>query len=165
VSRVAVLFDPANEPYTSEALRELDAAARSLGVHILRLESRQPEDLEPAVSMAARRAAGALLVLGPALMTAHAARIGEAATRQRLPAMIYTDLITTGFVLSYGPSFAHHYQRAGYYIDKILRGAKPGDTPVEQPTTYQLVINLRTATTIGLTIPQAVLIWADRVIQ
>ena len=162
--RIAVLLDPVNEPTGVRDVPVLEGTARSLGLEVLRIDSRQPDDLEPAVAMAVEKGAGALLVLASPMMTAHARRIGEAAMRHRLPAMTYTDLSASGYVLTYGPSFVRIFRRSGYYIDKILRGATPGDLPVERPKTYELVVDLRTATAIGLTIPPSLVVQADRVI-
>jgi putative ABC transport system substrate-binding protein len=164
-SRIAVLSDPSNEPYTSVALRELDSASRSLNVQIRQIDVRQPDDLESAVSTVKREGASALLVLGSPLIFAHAARLGEAALKHRVPTMGSQELVTTGYLLVYEPSFAAIYRRAGYYIDKILRGTRPADLPVEQPTKFDLVINLKTAKALGLTIPPSLLLRADRIIE
>ena len=164
-SRIAVLLDPWGEPGSLASLQALDAAAKPFGLAIVHIDVRQPNDLEPAVATAARQGAGALLVLASPMITAQGARIGEAAVRHRLPAMTFTSLTSTGYVLSYGPSFAQLFRRVGFYVDKILRGAKPADLPVEQPTAFELVVNLKTEAAIGLTIPQSLLLRADKVIQ
>ncbi|MBI2370613.1 MAG: ABC transporter substrate-binding protein [Deltaproteobacteria bacterium] len=165
LSRVAVLRNPAN-PASALALREMEAAARALGVQLQPLEVRAPDEFENAFSAIARGHAGALLALPDGLFFTHRARLTGLALKRRLPAMgesrEYTE---AGGLLAYGPSPLHFFRRAATYVDKILKGAKPADLPVERPTRFELVINLKTARALGLTIPRHLLIWADKVIQ
>jgi putative ABC transport system substrate-binding protein len=165
ISRVAVLRNPAN-PATALSLSETQAAARVLGVQLQLLEVRTPEELDGALGAAARDRADALIVLPDPMLLTHRRRIADLAAKSRLPAIYYErDFVEAGGLLSYGPSLADMYRRSAVYVDKILKGAKPAELPVEQPTKFELVINLRTAKALGLTIPQSVLIRADEVIQ
>jgi len=165
VSRVAVLWNPANKA-NALSLRELEVAARSLGVQLQPLEARSPDDFDRAFAAIARERAGALVVFGDALVLLHQRRIIDLAAKARLPAMYARrELVDAGGLMSYSPSFTDLFRRAATYVDKILRGTKPGDLPVEQPTKFELVINIKTAKTLGLTIPQSVLIRADQIIQ
>jgi putative ABC transport system substrate-binding protein len=114
----------------------------------------------------AKERVGALLVLSDAILNSHRTRLADLAARSRLPAAYgVRDSVEAGGLMSYGPSFLDSYRRAATYVDKILKGAKPADLPVEQPTKYELVINLKTAKALGLTIPQSMLLRADEVIQ
>jgi putative tryptophan/tyrosine transport system substrate-binding protein len=161
IARVAVL-GTADTPGNTQALQELEAAARALMVQLRYLEIRDPADVEPAFHAAMGEQAEAILVQnGPALRTRRET-IAELATRHRLPLIGFPE---EGGLLSYGVSYADRDRRAAYYIDRILKGAKPADLPVEQPMTFDLVINLRTAQALGLTIPQHVLLQATEVIQ
>ena len=130
------------------------------------LDVRRADDFESAFLAALRARADALIVVGDALLVTHRARITDFAAKNRLPAM-YTnqDYMDAGGLMSYGPNFADMYRRAATYVDKILKGAKPGDLPVEQPTKLEFVINLRTAKALGLTIPRSVLLRADKVLE
>ena len=165
LSRVAVLSNPAN-PGAVLNLRETEAAARSRGMRLQVLQVRGPNDFESAFEAAAKERAGALVVLPDPLFSQHAKRLVDLAAKHRLPAMYYTkEFVDAGGLMSYAPSYPDMFRRAASYVDKILKGAKPGDLPVEQPTRFELVINLKTAKALGLTIPQSVLIRADQVIQ
>ena len=126
----------------------------------------QPADFNTAFTAIVRARADALLVIPDPLMTIHTARIVEFATRNRLPAMEARSAFPqSGGLISYGIDYADHLRRAAGYVDKILKGAKPADLPVEQPTKFELVINLKTAKALGLTIPQSLLIRADQIIE
>jgi putative ABC transport system substrate-binding protein len=165
VSRVAVLTNPGTQ---SHALfwQETQQAAQKLGVQLQAVEARRPEDFEGAFGVAARGRAGGLLVFDDGLFNGYRTQIVALAARSRLPAMYgprhFPDV---GGLMSYGPNWPDQYRRAATYVDKILKGAKPADLPVEQPTRFELVVNLKTAKALGLTIPQSVLIRADQVIQ
>ncbi len=164
-SRVAILWNTAN-PYTALVVRETEAAARTLGVQLQSLPVRGPEEFEGAFEAATRGGAAALLTVGDVLTIAHRTRIVALAAKSRLPAMYtFREFVDDGGLMAYGANLADLSRRAATYVDKILKGAKPGDLPVEQPTKFELVINLRTAKALGLTIPQSVLIRADEVIQ
>jgi putative ABC transport system substrate-binding protein len=165
ISRLAVLWPP-DAQGAVVAFKETQAAALALGVELQSLEVRSSNEFEGAFRVATTGRAGALLVLQSALTNAHRKPIVELATKNRLPAM-YTqsDYVEAGGLMSYAPSYTDMYRRAATYVDKILKGAKPADLPVEQPTKFEFVINLKTAKQIGLTIPPNVLARADRVIK
>ncbi len=165
VSRVAVLFDSTS--VSAAQLKAVDAAASTLGVRLHRLKVERPDDLGAAFAEAHRNHAEGLIVFGSAFVFAHRARFAELAANHRLPA-IYDQkafVVGSGGLMSYGPNVQDLFRRAATYVDKILKGAKPGDLPVEQPTKFELVVNLKTAKALGLTIPQSILIRADEVIQ
>ncbi len=168
VSRVAVLWQPGAVPERTEKdmLKAVEVAARALGVRVQFVEARGPADVDRAFSDMTRARAGALTVLGSAMFFIERRRLVDLAAKNRLPAM-YTsrEFVDAGGLMAYGPNLADMYRRAATYVDKILKGAKPADLPVEQPTKFELVINLKTARALGLTIPQSVLGRADEVIQ
>ncbi len=165
VSRVAVLLNPTN-PTHPLLLREAKVAARSLGVQLQILEARGPDNFERAFAAMTRERAGALLVPGDGMQLLHRTRITDLAAKSRLPTMYgLREFVDAGGLMSYAPSLRDSFRRAATYVDKILKGAKPGDLPVEQPTKFELVINLKTAKALGLTIPQSILIRADEVIR
>jgi ABC-type uncharacterized transport system substrate-binding protein len=165
VSRVAVLWNPGNGAMVLK-MEEVRVAAHALRVEIKSLEARRPQDFDQALAALPREHADALLTLADPLTLFHRDRIIEAAAKNRLPAMYeLQEFVEAGGLMSYGPSILDNFRRAATYVDKILKGAKPGDLPVEQPTKFELVINLKTAKQIGLTIPPNVLARADRVIR
>ena len=165
VSRVAVLWNAAN-PYAVLNMRETEAAARTLGVQVQSLEVRGPDDFESALPAAIRGRAGALIVVDDPLTLTYRVRIVDFAARNRLPAMYgFREYAEAGGLMAFGASLADLGRRAATYVDKILKGAKPADLPVEQPTKFELVINLKTAKALGLTIPQSVLLRADQIIE
>ncbi len=165
VSRVAILWNAAN-PYPVLVWRETEAAAPALGVHLQSLDVRGPDDLEGAFAAATRWRAGALITVEDPLTFGQRIRIVDFAARSRLPAIYGSrEFVDAGGLMSYGASFTDLARRAATYVDKILKGAKPADLPVEQPTRFELVINLKTAKALGLTIPPSVLIRADDVIE
>jgi putative ABC transport system substrate-binding protein len=165
IRRVAILSNPAN-PSTSLAMKDVKAAARALGLELQLLEARGPSEFDGAFAAMTRERAEALFVVSEAMFYLHRARLAELAARNKLPSM-YTsrDPVKAGAFISYGSSFGDIYRRAAVYVDKVLKGAKPADLPVEQPTKFELVINLKTAKALGLTIPPAVLARADQVIE
>ncbi len=163
LSRVSVLRDPRLPPTD---LPSTETAARALGLRLQILEMREITDLEDALAAAKRGHAGALDILSSAFFFAHRSRIVEAVAKAQLPAMYeHKDFVAVGGFLAYGPSLPALFRRAATYVDRILKGAKPADLPVEQPSKFELAINLKTAKALGLTIPQSVLIRADEVIQ
>ncbi len=165
VSRVAVLWDPAN-PGNPPQLRAAELAARGLGMRLQLLEARSPREIDEAFAAMTRERAGALVVLVDILFGDQRARIANLAASRRLPAVYgLTEHVEAGGLMAYAPSFVDAYRRAASYVDKILRGANPGDLPVEQPTKFELVINLKTAKALGLTIPPSLLGRADEVIE
>jgi putative tryptophan/tyrosine transport system substrate-binding protein len=165
VRRVAVLSNPGS-PIQPLIIRELNVAGRSLGVQLQLLEVRGPDEFDGAFAAMAKERVGALLVVSDSLFNFHRTRLADLAARSRLPAAYGTrDLVEVGGLMSYGPSFRDLHRRGAVYVDKILKGAKPADLPVEQPTKFELVINLKTAKALGLTIPPSVLARADQVIE
>ncbi len=163
--RIAVLWNPSN-PWHPLALKGVEAAARSLAVRLQTLEVRGPEGLDKAFAAMTRERAGAVLVLADPMTFFHRTRIADLAAKRRLPAMYgVRESIDAGGLMSYWANRADLYRRVGSYVDRILKGAKPGDLPIEQPTRFELVINLKTAKALGLTIPPSLLGRADEVIQ
>jgi putative tryptophan/tyrosine transport system substrate-binding protein len=165
ISRMAVLWNPAN-PAHAVGMREADVAAQALGVQLHRAEARGPEAFDGAFAAMTTAHAGALLVLGDPLVFEHRRRLAELAVRSRLPTMHnIRPYVEAGGFMAYGPRTIDLRRRAAVYVDKILKGAKPADLPVEQPTKFELVLNLKTAEALGLTIPPALLFQADEVIR
>jgi putative ABC transport system substrate-binding protein len=165
-TRIAVLVNPALPAYASH-MHNLTVAARALGLHLHVVEVRRADELEGAFAAMSRAGVDALIVIAePALMDGLRGEIADLATTSRLPAMYdWRMYVETGGLISYGPSLPAVYRRAATYVDKILKGAPPADLPVEQPTKFELVINLKTAKALGLTVPPALLLLADEVIQ
>ena len=165
LSRVATIWNTAN-PGNTPLLKDMEVAARELGLKLQSVGIRGPDDLEGAFATIAKSHAGALNVLSDAFMATNRTLITGLALKNRLPSIYPSDgYVQAGGLMSYGPSLTATYQRAAYFVDKILKGAKPADLPVEQPTRFELVVNLKTAKQIGLTIPPNVLARADRVIR
>ena len=147
-------------------MREANVAARSLGVQLQLLEARGPNEFDGAFAAMAKERVGALLVLSDVIFSSHRTRLADLAARSRLPAAYgVRESVEAGGLMSYGPSFLDLHRRAATYVDKILKGAKPAELPVERPTEFELVINMKTAKALGLTIPQSVLQRADQVIE
>jgi putative ABC transport system substrate-binding protein len=168
VSRVAVLWQPGfmDERTDKDMLKAADVAARALGVRLQVVEARGPTDLDSAFSKITRARAGALAVLPSAMFFTARRRLVDLTAKNRLPAVyVQREFVDTGGLMAYGPSLADLFRRAATYVDKILKGAKPGDLPVEQPTKFDLIINLKTAKALGLTIPPSLLLRADQVIE
>jgi len=153
-------------PTYSARMKEIETAARALGLQIQAVELRGRDDLDNAFISISKGSAGAILGLQNPAFVALQAQIAEFAAKRRLPAMhIDSEFADVGGLLTYGPHYADLFRRAATYVDKILKGTKPADIPVEQPTRFELVINMRTAKALGITIPQSVLVRADRVIE
>jgi putative ABC transport system substrate-binding protein len=165
LARVALLWDP-TEPGRQQLVKETEVAAGALGVHIEPLEMRSPRDITTAFPAIARADANALLVYGSSLLFAQRATIAELAAKSHLPTMCPApEWMDAGFLMSYSPSLNEMYRRAPYFVDRILKGARPADLPVEQPTKFALVISRKTARALSLTIPPALLLRADQVIE
>jgi putative ABC transport system substrate-binding protein len=165
LSRVAVL-GTSTEPGNVQSLKETELAAGALGVKLQYLDVLAPKDIKTAFRAASKGRADAVLVLASAIFNAHRTQLVEHAVNSRLPAIFWlSDFVEDGGLMSYGVSFNDLDRRAATYVDKILKGGKPADLPVEQPTKFELVINLKTAKQIGLTIPPNVLVRADKVIK
>jgi ABC-type uncharacterized transport system substrate-binding protein len=168
VSRVAVLWRPGalGERTDKDMLKEAEVAARALGVRLQFVEARGPADFDRAFSDMTRARAGALTVLTSNMFFIERRRLVDLAAKHRLPAVYqWREGVDAGGLMAYGPNVTDLFRRAATYVDRSLKGAKPGDLPVEQPTKFELVINLKTAKALGLTIPQSVLLRADQVIE
>jgi ABC-type uncharacterized transport system substrate-binding protein len=165
LSRVAVL-GTSTQPGNAQALRELELGAGALGVTLQNLDVLGPKDIETAFRAARKGRADAVLVLQSAVLNSSRKQVAILAVRNRLPAAYgQPQYVEDGGLMSYAPSYTDLFRRSAIYVDKILKGAKPADLPVEQPTKFELVINLKAAKQIGLTIPPNVLVRADRVIK
>jgi ABC-type uncharacterized transport system substrate-binding protein len=168
VGRVAALWQPGfvGERTEKDMLKEVEVAARALRVQLQYVEARGPADFDRAFSDITRARADALTVLGSAMFANERRRVVDLAAKNRLPGVYgFREYVDAGGLMAYGPNVADLFQRAAIYADKILKGAKPGDLPVEQPTKFELVINRKTAKALGLTIPPSVLGRADQVIE
>ena len=165
ISRVAVLSNPSS-PMRALSLREAEVAARPLHVQLRMLEAQAPRDLASAFSTATKERIQALMVLGGPMFYRERAHIADLATKSHLPAIAaQREYAEVGCLMTYGANLRENYRRAAIYVDRILKGAKPADLPVEQPTKFELVINLKTAKTLRLTVPQSLLLRADHVIE
>ena len=165
LSRVAVL-GTSTQPGNAQSLREAEVAAQALAVKLQYLDVLSPKDIEPVFRTASNGRAEAVLVLRASIFFSHRKQIVDLAAKRQLPAMYYTtEYVEEGGLMTYGVSITDLFRRAATYVDKILKGAKPAELPIEQPTKFELVINLKTAKQIGVIIPQKVLARADRVIK
>ena len=165
LSRIAVLYNSTN-PLHPRYWQETQEAAQALGVGLLRLVVRDTKELVHAIETLPRERGAGLLVLSDGFFNAQPARIAQLAKASRLPMMApYREFVEAGGLLSYGPNLPEIYKRAAVYVDKILKGAKAGDLPVEQPTKLELIINLQTAKALGLTISASLMLRADQVIE
>ena len=173
IRRVAVLWNPAYSERSSVNFRfwssdwvEVRAAAQVLGMTLQPVEIRGPDDIDKAFSAMTRERADALIAFSDPLIVSRGRRIAEFAAKGRLPAVYPSrEVVDAGGLMSYGPSISNMFRRTAVYVDKILKGAKPADLPMEQPTKFELVINLKAAKALGLTIPRSLLLRADDVIQ
>ena len=168
VSRVAVLWQPGafGERTDKDMLKAADVAARALGVRLQFVEARGPADFDKAFSDMTRARAGALTVLSSNMFFGERRRLVDLAAKNRLPtAFPWREGVDAGGLMAYGPDLADMFRRAATYVDKILKGAKPADLPVEQPTKFELVINLRAAKALGIEVPETLLATADELIK
>jgi putative ABC transport system substrate-binding protein len=164
-TRVAVLWNPENLE-SSLQRRRLQVAAQTLGVRLQFVEARRPSEVDTAFAAMARERPDELLVAADPMFTTRAGRIIETAARTKLPTIYYfRDYVEAGGLMSYGADFPAVYRRAALYVDRILTGAKPVDLPVEQPTKFELVVNMKTAKALSLTIPPALLLRAEQIID
>lgn len=163
--RVAILWDPAS-PAAASQVKEVEIAARKFGMQLQSIEVRRADDFENAYRAATKGRADALIVATYGFFNLHLARLADLEAKTRLPA-IYTnpDPVIAGGLMSYSSDIPAQHRRAASYVDRILKGAKPGELPIEQPTKFELVLNMRTAKALGLMIPQSILVRADRVIE
>jgi putative tryptophan/tyrosine transport system substrate-binding protein len=164
LTRVAVLMNPGN-PVNEVSLQAMERTAQSLGLHLQQVNVGGPEEFDTVFSTIVKGRAGALSVFDDAMLIAQARRVTDLAVRTRLPTIGFGELAEAGGLMSYRVNFPDLWRRAATYVDKILKGAKPADLPVEQPTKFEFIINLKTAKQIGLTVPPNVLARADKVIR
>ena len=165
LSHVAFFLNPANAFHTA-SIRQARVAAQSLGIKLQPLEVDKSEQLDGAFASIVKEKPDALLILADRIFLHNRERMMEFAIQQRLPTVnAYRELVEAGGLMSYGPSYEDMHRRAAGYVDKILKGAKPADLPIEQPTKFTLLINLKTAKTLGLTIPPTLIVRADEVIE
>jgi len=161
-----VFIGMSTEPGNAQALREIELAARAYGIKLQNIDIRDSKDIENGLREASQGRAGAVLVPQLPILASQRKQITELAVKRRLPAVYgQAEYVDIGGLIYYGPSITELFRRAATYVDKILKGAKPADLPVEQPTKFELIINLKTAKQIGITIPPNVLARADRVIK
>ena len=165
LARVAVLWNPETAFHT-KVLEELKAAAPSLSMELSFVSVRTPEEIDPAFSAVSRAHAQALYVIEDAFFFTHRRKLLKLASKVPLPIILWVkEFAEEGGLMSYAASYRDLFRRSAGYVDRILKGAKPGDLPIEQPTKFELVVNLKTAKALGLTIPQSILLRADEVIQ
>ncbi len=165
ISRAALLWNPANATYQALQLRQAEQAARIAGFKFQLVEARSAGEIETAFD-SIQQGTQALAVLGDSMFVLHATKIAELALKNRLVTVgLNRTWARAGILLTYGPSFFDLHKRAATYVDKILKGAAPADLPVEQPTTFELLVNLKTAKALGLTVPPSLLARADEVIE
>ena len=165
VSKLAMLWNP-TEPGRHDAVREGQTVANSLGLQLHLVELRSARDVDTAFSTMTKLRADAVVVGGGTMMFTHKKQIAELALKHGLPTVCGSrEYVEAGCLVAYSPSFSDQFRRAAYFVDKILKGAKPADLPVEQPTKFELIINLKTAKILGLSIPQSVLLRANQVIE
>jgi putative ABC transport system substrate-binding protein len=164
--RVGVLWNSTAGPAGGLALKETQAAARKLALHLQPVDVRGPDEIEAAISTIAKGHAEALFIIEGPLLIQHRGRVIDMAARNRLPTVApLREFADAGGLIAYGPSLVDSFRHSARYVDKILKGAKPADLPVEQPTRFELVINLKTAKALGLTLPRSLLLRADHVIE
>jgi putative ABC transport system substrate-binding protein len=159
-----VLWNPANAVFQALQLREVQVAARALGVALKFVEARGPAEIDRAVTTA--EPLRPLWILGDPLFTAERGRIGRLALARRVPVVAAVrEMVEAGALLAYGPNYADLSRRSASYVDRILKGARPAELPVEEPSTFELAVNVKTARAVGVTLPRALLLRADRVIE
>lgn len=165
LSRLAVLMNPVYQSHR-DALKIIQALAPRIGVQILPIEARSAEEIEKGFSLLVEQKAEAVIVVTDPIFLERRRQIAQLAVNRRLPCVGYSpQYADAGFLIGYGPNRFEFWRRTAYYVDKILKGAKPADLPVEQPTKFEMVINLKTAKAIGVKFPQVILLRADRVIE
>ena len=166
VTRVAALWNPANPVFQALQVKEAENAAQALSMRLQFIEARNPKEIEQAFSTVVRDGIRGVIILGDPVFISHREKIAELAAKRRVATVSGTrEHVDAGAMMAYGPSFADMYRRTAYFVDRILKGAKPAELPVEQPSKFELVINLKTSKQIGLAIPPQVLARVDRVIR
>ena len=164
IMRVAFIVNPDN-PGMVLGLQAMESTARLLKMESEIIEVRSPKEFDGAFAAMAKRRVDAVAVQEDPLFIANAGAIANLATKQRLPSIGFTEFAETGGLIGYGANYPEMFRRAAYFVDRILKGAKPGELPVEQPTKFELVVNMKTAKALGLKIPNSILVRADRVIE
>jgi putative tryptophan/tyrosine transport system substrate-binding protein len=165
MSRLAVVYNP-NRPTIGTNIKEAETAARRFSLDVQLIPLASPDNLRIAFDQVVTARPGALMTLPDGMLLYQAKPIGELARRSRIPSIFpERDFVEAGGLMAYGPSLAAHFRRAAAYVDKILKGAKPGDLPVEQPTKFELIVSLQSAKALGLTIPSSIMALADEVIE
>ncbi|WOH48203.1 ABC transporter substrate-binding protein [Bradyrhizobium sp. sBnM-33] len=164
-SKIAILVNPGNPMHMLMLAEEVPRTARNLGVALPIVEATTAEELDTAFASAAAQHPDAMIVFGDALTVVQGPRVIALAAKHRLPAIHISRQFANGGLVVYGPDIADLFRRAGGYVDKILKGTKPSDLPVEQPTKYELIVNVKTAKALGLTVPPSLLVRADEVIE
>lgn len=164
LSRVAVLWSP-DVPFHRKVIEDLKAAAPPLSIEVSTVSARTVEEINSALLVVNRAHVQALYIIDNAFFAAHRQMILEVASKSKLPVFGDRGFVESGALISYGPNFADLYRRAAGYVDKILKGAKPSDLPIEQPTKFELIVNLKTARTLGIGVPASILLRADEVIK
>jgi len=166
LARIAIMFNPETAPYSKFFMQVIETAAPSLGVQVIDVPVGASADIEPALARFARQPNVGLMLLGSSFTRLHLKLIADLAGRYRLPSISNAlDFAKHGGLVSYGPSFIEQYRLAAGYVDRILKGEKPADLPVQAPTKYELVVNLKTAKELGLAMPNTILVSADGVIE
>jgi ABC-type uncharacterized transport system substrate-binding protein len=164
VTQVGVLLNPDN-PLNAPMLQAMDVAAKGLHVRIWRFEARGPNDFDAAFSAIAKTRVDAIMINQDPILVSSPKRIADLALKWRLPSIAFNEFAEAGGLIGYGVNIPEMFRRGAYFVDKILKGARPGDLPIEQPTKFELVINLKTAKTLGLSIPTSLLLRADQIVE
>jgi putative ABC transport system substrate-binding protein len=166
IRRAAILWNPTNRVFQTQLVRETEAAAQTLGIRLLLFEAHDLRSIEQGLAAISKERVGGLIVLLDPTLNAHAPRIAALAAKARLPSVSgFVGYADAGGLTTYGPSFSELYRSAAGYVAKILRGAVPAELPIEQPTKFELVINLKAAKQLGISMPQSLLLRADRVVE
>ena len=165
LARVAILANPTN--FASRPIRaDIQKTAVAMGIVVASVSAAVPAEIEPAIGAAGAAKADALIVLGDSFLVQMRVPIAEAALKRRLPTIfVPRDHVFAGGLMSYGPNFSENYRRTAFFIDRILKGTKPGDLPIEQPSKFELVLNLKTAKALGITVPYSMLVRVDEVVR
>jgi len=164
IKRIAVLVNP-NNTSTKNSVQAIEVAARSLKLELQQFDVRSVEDVEGAFSLMTEKHIEAIVVVDDAVLNINVKKIAELAAKKRLPSIGITELVLAGGLISYGMDLPEMYRRSAFFIDKILKGAKPGDIPIERPTIFELIVNQKTAKALGIKFPQTIMVQATKVIE